>query len=151
MTEPSSLDAKLDEVARQYDELNAELARPETVQDLDLLKRLGREVARLEPVVQAYRRLLDVRAEREGAVEMRDAESDDEMKHLAHDEIERLSAVEASLVEELKLLLLPRDPADDGNVILEIRAGAGGDEAALFAGELLQMYLRYAGNHKYKT
>jgi peptide chain release factor 1 len=151
MTDPSTLDTKLDEVARQYDELNAELARPETVQDLDLLKRLGREVARLEPVVEAYRRLLDVRAELAGAVEMRDAESDDEMRHLAQDEIERLTAQEATLVDELKVLLLPRDPADDGNVILEIRAGAGGDEAALFAGELLQMYLRYAANHRYKA
>jgi peptide chain release factor 1 len=151
MTDTSSLDAKLDEVARQYDELNAELARPETVQDLELLKRLGREAARLEPVVAAYRRLRDVRSERAGAVEMRDGESDDEMRHLAQDEIERLSAQEASLVDELKVLLLPRDPADDGNVILEIRAGAGGDEAALFAGELLQMYLRYAANHRYKA
>jgi peptide chain release factor 1 len=151
MTDTSGLDGKLDEVARQYDELNAELARPETVQDLDLLKRLGREVARLEPVVEAYRRLIDVRNELAGAVEMRDAESDDDMKHMAQDEIERLTALEVSLVDELKVLLLPRDPADDGNVILEIRAGAGGDEAALFAAELLQMYLRYAGNHRYKT
>jgi peptide chain release factor 1 len=151
MTDTSSLDAKLDEVARQYDDLNAELARPETVQDLELLKRLGREAARLEPVVAAYRRLRDVRTELAGAVEMRDGESDDEMRHLAQDEIERLSAQEASLVDELKVLLLPRDPADDGNVILEIRAGAGGDEAALFAGELLQMYLRYAANHRYKA
>ncbi|HJP89676.1 MAG TPA: peptide chain release factor 1 [Candidatus Limnocylindrales bacterium] len=151
MTDSSSLDAKLDEVAHQYDELNAELARPETVQDLELLKRLGREVARLEPVVQAYRQLIDVRAELEGARELRDLESDEEMKRLAHDEITRLSAIETTLVEDLKVLLLPRDPADDGNVILEIRAGAGGDEAALFAAELLQMYLRYAGNHKYKA
>jgi len=151
MTDTSGLDTKLDEVARQYDELNAELARPETVQDLDLLKRLGREVARLEPVVEAYRRLIDVRAELAGALELRELESDDEMKHLVHDEIERLTGLEASLVDKLKVLLLPRDPADDGNVILEIRAGAGGDEAALFASELLQMYLRYAGNHKYKA
>jgi peptide chain release factor 1 len=151
MTDTSSLDTKLDEVAHQYDELNAELARPETVQDLELLKRLGREVARLEPVVEAYRRLRAVREELAGAVEMRDAESEDEMRHLAQDEIERLTTQEATLVEELKVLLLPRDPADDGNVILEIRAGAGGDEAALFAGELLQMYLRYAGNHRYKA
>jgi peptide chain release factor 1 len=62
-----------------------------------------------------------------------------------------LGEIETNLVEDLKVLLLPRDPADDGNVILEIRAGAGGDEAALFASELLQMYLRYAGNHRYKT
>jgi peptide chain release factor 1 len=151
MTDIATLDTRLDEVARQYDELNDELARPETVQDLDLLKRLGQEVARLEPVVEAYRRLQAVREERAGAVEMRDAESDDEMRHLAQDEIERLTVQEATLVDELKVLLLPRDPADDGNVILEIRAGAGGDEAALFAGELLQMYLRYAANHRYKA
>ena len=146
-----SLDAKLDEVARQYDELNDELARPETVQDLDLLKRLGQELARLEPVVEAYRRLLDLRSERAGAIELRDGESDEEMRRMAQDEIERLTAHEVELVDELKVLLLPRDPADDGNVILEIRAGAGGDEAALFAGELLQMYLRYASNHRYKA
>ena len=151
MSDANSLDTRLDEVARRYDELNDELARPETVQDLDLLKRLGQEVARLEPVVEAHRRLQGVRAELAGAVEMRDAESDDEMRHLAQDEIERLTARETELVEELKVLLLPRDPADDGNVILEIRASAGGEEAALFAGELLQMYLRYAANHRYKA
>jgi len=151
VSDQGTLDAKLDEVARQYDELNAELARPETVQDLDLLKRLGQELARLEPVVEAYRRLLDVREELRGAVELRDQESDDDMRRLAQDEIERLTGVEVTLVDELKVLLLPRDPADDGNVILEVRAGAGGEEAALFAGELLQMYLRYAASHRYRA
>jgi peptide chain release factor 1 len=151
MTAASGLDAKLDEVARQYDDINAELAKPETVRDLDALKRLGRELARLEPVVEAYRRLQDVQAELAGAHEMRDNEADDDMRHMAQDEIERLTDVEAGLVEELKVLLLPRDAADDGNVIVEIRAGAGGDEAALFASELLRMYLAYAARHKYKA
>jgi peptide chain release factor 1 len=151
MSTSDGLDAKLDEVARQYDAVNAELAQPETSRDLDALKRLGRELARLEPVVEAYRRLQDVRTELAGAHELRDGDADEDMRRMAQDEIERLAASEAGLVEELKVLLLPRDPADDGNVILEIRAGAGGDEAALFAAELLRMYLAYAARHKYKA
>jgi peptide chain release factor 1 len=151
MTAPATLDTKLDEVARQYDELNAELMLPETSSDPDALKRLGLEIARLEPVVEAYRRLRATRDELAGAREMRDAESDDEMRALARDEVTELEGREATLVDELKVLLLPRDPADDGNVILEIRAGAGGEEAALFANELLQMYLRYAGHRRYRA
>jgi peptide chain release factor 1 len=151
MSNPNSLDEKLDEVARQYDAINDELALPETSRDPDALRRLGRERARLEPAVEAYRRLLDTRAELAGAHELRDTESDDEMRRMAQDEIERLVAEEAELLDKLKVLLLPRDPADDGNVILEIRAGAGGDEAALFAGELLRMYLAYAARHRYKA
>ncbi len=151
MSTPESLDAKLDEVVRQYDQVNAELARPETLRDIDALKRLGQEAARLQPVVEAYRRLTDTRTELAGAHELRASESDDELKRMAHEEIERLEADEVNLLDELKVLLLPRDPADDGNVILEIRAGAGGEEAALFANELLQMYLRYGGRHRYRT
>jgi peptide chain release factor 1 len=151
MSATTSLDAKLDEVARQYDELNVELARPETSRDVEAIRRLGRELARLEPVVEAYRRLRDVQAQLTGAREMRDAEADDDLKRMARDEIDILEGEETRLVEELKVLLLPRDPADDGNVILEIRAGAGGDEAALFAAELLRMYLSYARNHGWRT
>ncbi len=151
MTAIASLDTKLDEVARQYDDLNVELQRPETSRDPDAIRRLGKEVARLEPVVEAYRSLRETRSELAGARERRDGESDDEMRAMAREEIGELEAREARLVEELKVLLLPRDPADDGNVILEIRAGAGGEEAALFANELLQMYLRYAGRHGYRT
>ena len=151
MTDDNSLDAKLDEVARQYDDLNAELALPETSMDVEALKRLGREVARLAPVVEAYRRLRETREELGGARELRDGEADEELRTMAREEVARLEARETELVDELKVLLLPRDPADDGNVILEIRAGAGGEEAALFANELLQMYLRYAAGRKYKA
>ena len=147
----SELDDKLDEVARQYDQVQAELARPETSTDPDSIRRLGRELARLEPVVEAYRRLLETRRELGGAREMRDGETDDELRTMAREEIDRLEASEARLIDELKVLLLPRDPADDGNVILEIRAGAGGEEAALFAAELLRMYLRYAERHRYRA
>src|SRR6185369_2012662 len=147
----SELDAKLDEVARQYDELQAELIKPETSTDPGAMRRLGREMARLEPVVDAHRKLAATRAELAGARELRDTAGDDELRAMAREEVTSLEATEASLLESLTVLLLPRDPADDGNVILEIRAGAGGEEAALFASELLRMYLHYAERHGYKA
>ena len=151
MSGPSGLDARLDEVARQYDDLNAELALPETSRDVEAIKRLGQEIARLEPAVEAYRRLRRVRDELAGARAMREEAADDEMRSLVREELDRLETDEARLVDELKVLLLPRDPADDGNVIVEIRAGAGGEEAALFASELLRMYLSYARNHGWRA
>jgi peptide chain release factor 1 len=147
----SGLEATLADVARQYDDLQAELARPESMADPNALRRLGRELARLEPVVEAFRELNDTRDELRGARELRDAEADGELRDMARAEVDRLEAAEIDLVEKLKLLLLPRDPSDDKDVILEIRAGAGGEEAALFASELLRMYLAYAGRHRYKT
>ena len=146
----SSLDAKLAEVAHQYDDLQAELARPEVSSDPSELRRLGRELARLEPAVEAFRRLEATRTELAGAREVRSsADADDELRAMAREEIERLEADEARLLEELKVLLLPRDPNDDRDVILEIRAGAGGEEAALFASELYRMYVRYAERHRF--
>ena len=147
---PDDLDARLREVARQYDDVQAELAKPETSTDPDALRRLGRELARLEPVVGAFRQLQATREELAGARELRDThDGDEELHQMAVDEVTRLSADETRLLEDLKVLLLPRDPNDDRDVIMEIRAGAGGDEAALFAGELLRMYLRYAADHKF--
>ena len=117
------IDDKLQELVARYDAIQAELSLPETSTDPDALRRLGRELARLEPVVSSVR----------------------EVHHLG---LQPLEADEARIVDELKVSLLPRDPADDGNVILEIRAGAGGDEAALFAAELLRMYLAFADKHR---
>ena len=145
------LDAKLLEISDQYDALQAELARPENATDPASLRRLGKEMARLEPVVAAFRRLEATRAELAGVRDLRDAEPDDELRTLVRDEIDRLTSDETRLIEELKILLLPRDPNDDRNVIMEVRAGAGGEEAALFAAELLRMYLRYAERHRFST
>ena len=118
--------------------------------DPNELRRLGQEIARLEPTVAAFRRLEETRRELGGARELRDtAEGDDDMRAMAREEIERLEADETRLLEELKVLLLPRDPNDGRDVILEVRAGAGGDEAALFAAELLRMYTRYAQRHRF--
>jgi peptide chain release factor 1 len=141
------IDARLVEIASQYDALNAELARPEVTADPSALRRLGKELSQLEPVVAAWRGLQAVRKELAEARELRDA-GDDEMRELAQDEARRLEAREAELNDQLRLLLLPRDPNDEKNVILEIRAGAGGEEAKLFAAELLRMYLRYAERHR---
>ncbi len=144
-----TLDQKLRAVVAQYEMLQGEMALPETSADPDALRRLGKEMARLEPVVASYRRLETIRGELAGAREMRDADSDEEMRAMAREEVQRLEAAEAAAVDELKVLLLPRDPSDDKNVILEIRAGAGGEEAALFAGDLLRMYLRWAERHRF--
>jgi peptide chain release factor 1 len=146
-----SLDQKLRAVVAQYEALQAELARPESMADPDALRRLGKEMARLEPVVETFRRLEVIRAELAGAREMRDAEADEELRAMAHEEAGRLEAAEAAVLDELKVLLLPRDPSDHKNVILEVRAGAGGEEAALFAGDLLRMYLRWAERHRFRT
>ncbi len=146
----TDLDAKLAEIAAQYDSVQVELSKPEVVADLNELRRLGREMARLEPTVEAFRRLEATRTELAGAREVRDGGGeDDDLRTMARDEIDRLEADEARLIEDLKVLLLPRDVNDDRDVILEVRAGAGGDEAALFAAEILRMYLRYAAHHKF--
>ena len=146
----SDLDTKLAEIAGQYDELQAELARPETSTDPAAIRRLGQELSRLEPVVAAFRRLEATRAELAGARELRDgADADDELRSMAREEIDRLEGDETRLLDELKVLLLPRDPNDSRDVIMEIRGGAGGDEAALFAAELYRMYVRYAERHRF--
>jgi peptide chain release factor 1 len=147
----SGLDEKLADVARQYDDLQSELVRPETSADPAAIRRLGKELARLEPVVEAFRRLEATREELAGARQLRDAEADEELRAMAREEIARLDVEEADLVERIKVLLLPRDPNDDRSVIMEIRAGAGGEEAGLFAAELLRMYLRYAERHRWSA
>jgi peptide chain release factor 1 len=146
----SDLDAKLAEVARQYDDLQAELAQPETSTDPAAIRRIGQELARLEPVVEAFRRLEGTRAELAGARELRDAgDGDEELRAMARDEVTNLESDEERLLAELRVLLLPRDPNDGRDVILEIRGGAGGEEAALFAAELYRMYVRYAERHRF--
>jgi peptide chain release factor 1 len=144
------IDAKLAEIASQYDVIQDRLASPETASDHDALRRLGKELAQLEPAVSAWRQLLAARKELAEAREMRDS-GDDELHDLAQDEVRRLEGLETELLEQLRLLLVPRDPSDAKNVILEIRAGTGGEEAKLFAAELLRMYLRYAERHRMRA
>jgi peptide chain release factor 1 len=127
--------------------MNAELLKPETAADPAALKRLGKELAQIEPVVIAWRDIQEIRKQLAEALEMRDS-GDEEMHDMAQDEVRKLETRETELLERLRILLIPRDPHDEKNVILEIRAGAGGEEAKLFAAELLRMYLRYAERHR---
>ena len=143
-----SLDDRLEALERRFVEIENEWSRPEIASDPDQQRELGREQASLEPVVSAYRRLKETRATLAAA---REAESDPELHDLARAEIEQGERAETELVEQLRVLLLPRDPNDDKNVIFEIRAGAGGEEAALFAAQLFRMYNRYAERHRWQT
>ena len=146
----TDLNDKLADIARQSDDLQAELSRPETSTDPDAIRRIGQELARLQPVVDAFRGLETVRHELAGARELRDqGDADDELRAMAREEVARLEADEVQRLDALKVLLLPRDPNDDRDVIMEIRAGAGGEEAALFASELYRMYVRYAERHRF--
>ncbi len=141
---------KLASVAQRYEELNRLMAQPEVLEDLSLLQRYGREHAELEEVVRKYHELLDNDRQINEAQEM--YESDDpEMRELAFEELERLKARKEQLLEEVKVSLLPKDIMDEKNAIVTIQAGAGGDEAALFAGELFRMYSRYAEGRRWKV
>ncbi|HXX30459.1 MAG TPA: peptide chain release factor 1 [Myxococcaceae bacterium] len=141
---------KLQDVERRFDRLTAELSSPETLADSARFARVAKERAGLEPLVEtfrAYRKLKDDIAQVEEWLEG----SDPEAREMAREELPQLRRREDELERSLHRLLLPRDPNDDKNVILEVRAGAGGDEAGLFAEELLQMYLRYADRKGWRT
>src|SRR3954466_3272643 len=143
-----SLDDRLQALEQRFAAIEDEWSRPEIAADPDRQRELGREQASIEPVVAAYRRLKEVREQLASAHE---AESDPELHDLARAEIEDATRDQEDLVQQLRLLLLPRDPNDDKNVIVEIRAGAGGEEAALFASQLFRMYKRYAERHRWQT
>lgn len=142
--------AKLDGVEARYEELNKLVADPDVLADYERLKELGQERANLEPIVEAYRHYKSLRAQLAEARALADSD-DAEMAVLARDEIARLESELETQWDNLKRLLLPRDPNDDKNVIVEIRAGTGGEEAALFAAELYRMYARYADRHNWKA
>ncbi|MEO1233456.1 MAG: peptide chain release factor 1 [Myxococcota bacterium] len=134
---------KLREVERKFDELTARLSDPSLASDPKALTEVTRERARLEKVVLTFRELERAESDLAGAKEL--LESDDEdMREMAKAEVKSLEPQVESLHSELQVALLPRDPLDDKSVVLEVRAGAGGDEAALFAGELFLLYQRYA-------
>ncbi len=144
------LTKKLASLAERYDELNRLMALSETLEDLSLLQRYGREHAELEEVVQKYQQVQGVDREIAEAQEM--YESDDlEMRDLAYEELVRLKSSREQLLEEVQVALLPRDIMDEKNAIVTVQGGAGGDEAALFAGELFRMYSRYADNRRWKV
>lgn len=143
---------KVAAIDRRYEELNQLMADPAVATDPSRLADLAREASEIEPVVNEYRAWLADQAELDGAQQMLAELPDaDELAAMARAEVERLTAEQAQREERLRVMLIPKDPADDKNVIVEIRAGTGGDEAAIFAGDLFRMYARWAERHALKT
>ncbi len=142
---------KLDAIVARFDDLGVALTNPEVVSDNKKFMQLSKEYRKLEGIVNArnaYKKCLD---NYEFAKDVLANESDEELKQLAKDDIEKLEEEKTTLEEELKMMLIPKDPEDEKNAILEIRAGTGGDEASLFAGDLLRMYLKYCEKKGWKV
>lgn len=139
---------KIEELEVRYHELESLLADPAVLGNQPEFRRLSREHNDLTPLIESYRTYKKVLEEMEGNRELL---ADPEMKEMAQAELEELERRQEELEGEIKLLLLPRDPNDDRNVILEIRAGTGGDESALFAGDLFRMYSRFAERNRWKV
>jgi peptide chain release factor 1 len=142
------MEEKLQGIEERFEEINRELAQ--VGEDYQRAAELGRERAELEPIVESYRRFRELTDQREQAQLLADSD-DDDLRSLAADELASLDVELESLESELKSMLLPSDPRDRRNVIMEIRAGTGGDEATLFAADLFRMYNRYAENQGWET
>ncbi|MDD6292835.1 MAG: peptide chain release factor 1 [Lachnospiraceae bacterium] len=142
---------RLDDLVRRYEELMLELNDPSIANDQARFRKLMKEQADLAPIVEAYKEYKKCKETVQDSLAILDEESDEEMKELAKEELNEAKARIEELETQLKILLLPKDPNDDKNVIVEIRAGAGGDEAALFAYEIYRMYVHYAESKNWKV
>ncbi|MEY8333544.1 peptide chain release factor 1 [Lachnospiraceae bacterium 47-T17] len=142
---------KLEDLLIRYEEIMGELSEPDVANDANRFRKLMKEQSDLAPIVEAYREYKKCRQAIEDSLAMLDEESDEELKELAKEELASAKEDVARLEGELKILLLPKDPNDDKNVIVEIRAGAGGEEAALFAAEIYRMYVHYAEGRRWRV
>ncbi|MEP6703276.1 MAG: peptide chain release factor 1 [Acidobacteriota bacterium] len=141
---------KLAQIEKSYEELTEQISQPEFMSDMSMYAKLMKQHRSLGEIVEKYREVRRMQEELVGAKEMADAADDEEMRELALLEASEIETKLPAAEEDLKVLLLPRDPNDEKNVILEIRAGTGGDEATLFAAEVLRMYARYAERQGWK-
>ena len=142
---------RLEELEKKYNELSERVNSPEVISDQNLWRELMKEHSAITPIVEKFQEYKKVNAALAEAKEMLNESLDEEMKQMAKDELKESQERIEIVREELKILLLPKDPNDEKNVIFEIRGGAGGDEAALFAGDLYRMYSRYAERKRWKT
>ena len=142
---------KLNQLEARYEEMTLQLSSPEVLADSARIQKLAKMHSELAEIVKKYRLWKQIDQGQREAKEMAAESGDNEMRQLAYDEEKQLAARKEAVEEELKLLLVPKDPLDEKNVILEIRAGTGGDEAGLFAGELFRMYSRYAESQGWKV
>jgi peptide chain release factor 1 len=142
---------RLEDLLIRYEELMSELSEPDVANNPERFRKLMKEQSDLTPIVEAYKEYKQCKQNIEDSLAMLDEETDEEMKELAKEELNDSKARVEELEQKLKILLLPKDPNDDKNVIVEIRAGAGGDEAALFAAEIYRMYVHYAESRRWKV
>ena len=142
--------AKIKEIEQRYDELESELARPEVIRNQKVYQKVAKEHSLLTPIITTFRKYQSIHDEIEGNNTLLD-DPDPEIRKLAKEEIDALKSDMSQLEEEMRVLLLPKDPNDQKNILLEIRAGTGGAEAALFAADLFKMYCRYAELKGWKT
>jgi peptide chain release factor 1 len=146
-----TLSEKLDQLGARYDDLTQQLSTQELVSDSSRFQKVAKQHAELSEIVAKHREYKQIEKDLAGAHQMFIEADDQEMKQLAHDEEKQLAARKETVERELKLLLLPKDPNDEKSVILEIRAGTGGDEAGIFAGDLYRMYSRFAETQGWKV
>ncbi len=143
---------KLDAVVNRYDQIGIELTRPDVASNNEVFRKLMKEHSELTPIVEKYKEYTDAKNAEQGALEiLAEPGLDKELKELAEEELKMAKENIEIFADELKILLLPKDPNDDKNVIVEIRGGAGGEEAALFAGSLYRMYSMYAESRRWST
>mgnify|MGYP002510493405 CR=1 FL=1 len=142
---------RLEDLVIRYEEVMGELQEPDVANDAARFRQLMKEQSDLAPIVEAFKEYRQCKQNVEDSLLMLEEESDEEMRELAKEEMNESKARIEELEHELKILLLPKDPNDEKNVIVEIRAGAGGDEAALFAAEIYRMYQHYAESRRWKT
>ncbi|AFQ17764.1 MULTISPECIES: peptide chain release factor 1 [Bacillus] len=142
---------RLQAVENRYEKLNELLSDPEVISDTNKLREYSKEQSDIQETVEVYREYKDVREQLKDAKAMLEEKLDAEMRDMVKEEVSELESQEKTLSERLKILLVPKDPNDDKNVIVEVRGAAGGDEAALFAGDLYRMYSRYAEVQGWKT
>lgn len=142
---------KLEDLVLRLEEILNQLSEPDVASDADRFRRLMKEQSDLTPIVETYQAYKQNKQSIEDSLLLLEEENDEEMRELAKEELNECRANVEALEEKLKILLLPKDPNDDKNVIVEIRAGAGGDEAALFAAEIYRMYVHYAEGRRWKA
>ncbi len=142
---------KLEDILIRYEEIMNQLSEPDVANDSNRFRKLMKEQSDLAPIVEAYKAYKQAKQNIEDSLAMLDEESDEEIRELAKEELNESKEKVEELENKLKILLLPKDPNDDKNVIVEIRAGAGGDEAALFAAEIYRMYVHYAEGRNWKV
>ena len=142
---------KLAFIEERYEQLSKQISDPDVIADQEKWRKLMKEHSDITPIVEKYREYKKCKDDIEGAQEILKEETDPELKEMAQAEIEDAKESIEKIAEELKILLLPKDPNDEKNVIIEIRGGAGGDEAALFAADLFRMYSMYAEARRWKV